>query len=115
MIDKPEAIAGHEGIYRLSLTGKLYAQEAGDLERRIRQAVELGARHMVLECSKLQQMDSTIMRAVITGIKLLHEKSNGRVVIVGATDYVSRILALTGLDQFSLRASTEAEALAALS
>lgn len=114
MIEPARPLAGRPDVYALPLVGKLFLQEAPELEARLKEAVESGAKHLLLECAKLQQMDSTIMRVIIAGIRMLHSKSGGKVAFVAPTTYVSRLLTLTRLDQFSIRAKDEAEALAQL-
>lgn len=114
MIETATAMEARPDVFRLPLVGKLYANESKELEQKICEAVDAGARHLLLDCSQLQQMDSTIMRVLISGIRILRETSGGRVAFSSVNDYVSRLLVLTQIDKFTIIAPTEADALAKL-
>ena len=114
MIESAKPIASRPDVYRLALIGKLYAPEAEPLQECLSQAVADGAKHLLLDCTMLQQMDSTIMRAIIVGMKKLNEAGGGKVVFAGSNEYVTRILSLTRIDRYSVLAKDEAEALTLL-
>lgn len=98
--------------FRISLSGRLYAQNASVLQARIQEAANLGSCHVVLECSQLEQIDSAGLSAAIAGLKLLRRHSpQNQIVFVSVKSHIRRVLSLTKIDQHFGVAETEAEAL----
>lgn len=114
MIDAVRIAPESGDIFEFEIIGKLYSSEANELERRFKEAASSGARHLIVHCGRLQQLDSTVLRAVIAGIRVLHEKSAGKVVFADVSEHIRRLMTVTGLAQYCLLAATRGEALSLL-
>lgn len=74
------------------------AYNTRDLVGPIREAIEAGARCVVLDLSKTQSMDSTALGALVQVLKLLRAEG-GELRLAAVGDAVSRVLSITRLDQ----------------
>lgn len=111
MIRSAAAVPESPEIFRLALCGKVYAPEAPAVEAEIDKALAKGARHFVLACSALEQVDSAVLSALIAALEKVKSRKNGKIVFVGVNATVRRILSLTKMDKFFPIAADEAEAL----
>jgi anti-sigma B factor antagonist len=74
------------------------AYNTRDLVGPIREAIEAGARCVVLDLSRTQSMDSTALGALVQVLKLLRAEG-GELRLAAVGDAVSRVLSITRLDQ----------------
>lgn len=107
-----QLVPGVAGVYRLPLSGKIYAGNVGELEAEFKDAMGKGAKHILLECSGLLQVDSTALSAIIAGLKTLRTGGGGQIIFIGLNDHIRRILSLIKLDKFCPVVDDEAAALA---
>jgi anti-anti-sigma factor len=114
MIKNAVAVAGTADVYRLVLSGKVYAPDAPAVEAELKKAVDKGAKHIVLACFSLEQVDSAVLSAIIAGLEDVKKRRSGRVVFMGLNETVKRILTITKMDRFFGLAADETEALAML-
>jgi anti-sigma B factor antagonist len=92
-------IEQHDGVTRLRPEGDLDMSTVEDIERLLRQALDGGARRIVVDLRGLSFMDST-------GITLLTRWNNasGRdgfdLALVRGHERIARLFTLTGLDEY---------------
>ncbi len=100
MIRSATQVAGSPDIFRFVLSGKVYAPDAPAVEAELKKAVDKGARHILLACFSLEQVDSAVLSALIAGLEEVKKRRSGRIVFMGINDTVKRILAITRMDKF---------------
>lgn len=100
VIDAAMPVEAGSTIFRLELTGRIYAPSAPFLETRLRQAVERGACAIILDCTSLEALDSSALSAIIEGFKALKSKCDGKVIFAAPSEAITRILQLTRMDRF---------------
>jgi anti-sigma B factor antagonist len=111
-----DAIATTErkDAWSIDLVGKLYAGDAAAIRELFKKAMDGGAKHILLDCARLDQVDSTVLSTLIAGLKLIKAGPGGKIVFVGASEHVVRLLTLTKMNQFFPIAKDRAAALALL-
>jgi anti-anti-sigma factor len=114
MIETIRVTPESNDICEIELVGKLFLAEAAALQSRFVEAAASGAKHLLIRCERLQQMDSTVLRAIIAGIRILHEKTGGKIAFAELNPHIGRLLTITGLAQYCYIAKTRGEALAML-
>jgi anti-anti-sigma factor len=114
MIRPAGPVPGDPEIFRLVLTGKVYAPDAQAVESEIRKAVEKGAKNLLLACFSLEAVDSAVLSAIIAGLENLKSRKGGTIVFMGANETISRILQITKMDRFCPLVADETAALALL-
>lgn len=112
MTIEAKPVEGKPLIHKITLTGKIYAASSSQIQDQFKKALDAGAKHIVLDCSMLEQVDSTILSTVIVGLKMAKAKGGGKVIFFKVGDHIKRILTLTKMDQFFPIAADEASALA---
>lgn len=91
-----------------ALPERVDAYNTRDLVGPIREAIEAGARCVVLDLSRTQSMDSTALGALVQILKVLRA-DGGELRLAAVGDAVSRVLSITRLDQvFSIFRTLEA-------
>lgn len=83
---------------RVSLTDKIYAQEAGIVRNLIIDQIERGVTEIVFDLAEVSYIDSAGLGVLVTIHKRTQEK-NGRLVLTGVRGMVREILKRTVLDQ----------------
>lgn len=81
-----------------TLPERVDAYNTRDLVGPIREAIEAGARCIVLDLSSTQSMDSTALGALVQILKVLRA-DGGELRLASVGDAVSRVLSITRLDQ----------------
>lgn len=114
MIAPAVPIPGPGGIFQLVLAGKIYAAATTELAARIKDAVDAGAAHLVLDCAAVEQMDSLAFYTVIAGFKQLSRKNRGRIVFAAIKPKLDRVLTLTHMNKLFTVAASVDEAVAML-
>ncbi|MBB0990265.1 STAS domain-containing protein [Dietzia kunjamensis] len=89
-------------------TGRLNMVAAPRLRDQLRQLVEGGSRHLVVDLSTTEFIDSSGLGALISGLKAARQ-AGGDLRIAAPTEQVRRVLTLTKLDKV-LAAHETAEA-----
>lgn len=112
MPTETKAVAVRADVFRIPLAGKIYAASAAAVQADLKQALDAGAKHILLDCSMLEQVDSTILSTFIVGLKMVKAKGGGKIVFVKVGDHIKRILTLTKMDQYFPIAADEQAALA---
>lgn len=98
-----------DGVSVFVLAGRLSERECGAFVKRIGEAIEQGARRLVVDISDLAYLSSAGLGAFIT---LCVEASDrgGRLVLAGENPHVQRLVQLTRLDAVMEVAPTVEEA-----
>ncbi|MEH6622985.1 MAG: STAS domain-containing protein [Dietzia maris] len=89
-------------------TGRLNMVAAPRLREQLRQLVDDGSRHLVVDLSSTEFIDSSGLGALISGLKAARQ-AGGDLRIAAPTEQVRRVLTLTKLDKV-LAAHETAEA-----
>lgn len=108
------AIPEMEAVHRVAISGKVYADAASELEGALLGIIRKGARHLVLDLSRLDLIDSSGLSAVITAIKTIRSERKGVIVAHSVSESIGKILSLTRIDKFVRSFGSEAEAVAYL-
>ena len=102
------------GRHVVAVRGAVDLFSAPELKRRLLDAIDGGARHVVLDLSETGFLDSTGLGALLTAHRRLASR-DGRLVIVPGDQGVMRVFEITGLDSIFTFAPTREAALAPLS
>lgn len=87
----------HEGPRTiLAVSGEVDLATAPTLRQRVVQAIDDGARQVVVDLSEVGFMDSTGLGVLIGGLKRLRQL-DGNLIVVNPSDPVRKILEVTGL------------------
>jgi anti-sigma B factor antagonist len=86
---------------------------APELKRHLLEAINMGARKIVLDLSGTAFLDSTGLGAVLTAHKRLNGR-DGRLIIVNGPPGVARVFEITGLDSIFAFAADREHALSEL-
>lgn len=87
----------HEGPRTiLAVSGEVDLATAPTLRQRVVQAIDDGARQVVVDLSEVGFMDSTGLGVLIGGLKRLRQL-DGNLIVVNPSDPVHKILEVTGL------------------
>lgn len=114
MIEAAVPVSTQPGVFQLTLFGKLYTDTVPELETRLREAIDAGAAHIILDCAAVEQMDSSALTAVIAALKQLFRKNRGSITFVAINSHLDRVLTLTQMKQYFPVADSVADALARL-
>src|SRR5262245_2843061 len=82
----------------LSLTGRLDAEAAAELEQRCRQLIESHIRTLIINVSTLDYLGSAGLRTLLSTGKNLQSK-NGKLILVAATGPVRQAIEHAGFDK----------------
>lgn len=101
------------GIVVLEPAGRLDAGSAAILEEALRRRMDAGDRCFVLDGCRLDYIDSTGLRVILSAAKRLSQ-AGGEIVLAGLTDYVNEVFAMAGLTSILRVFSSADEAVSAL-
>lgn len=107
-------LAEKPDTWSIDLVGKLYAGNATTIQELFKKALDGGAKNILLESSRLEQVDSTVLSTFIAGLKLVKAKEGGKVIFVGVSEHVNRLLTLTKMNLYFPVTKDQAAALAVL-
>ncbi len=95
----------------LEIEGEVDVYTSPQLKHDIGKFAEGGVKHVIINLSKVEYLDSTGLGVLIGGLKRLRE-SEGNLVLVGPGMRILRIFEITGLDKIFDIYPTEEEAAA---
>lgn len=95
----------------LELQGEVDVYTSPQLKQDIMRLAESGVKHVIINLSKVEYLDSTGLGVLIGGLKRLRE-SGGSLVLVGPGMRILRIFEITGLNKIFDIYDTEQEAAA---
>jgi anti-sigma B factor antagonist len=82
----------------LTVGGEIDYADSPRLRARVVEAIEDGARHLVLDFAAVTFLDSTTIGVLIGAITRLYDAGGGSLAVVCAHESVLRIFEITGLD-----------------
>ncbi len=103
-----------EQIYKVALQKKIYADTSSELEQALDDLIRHKARHLLLDLTQLELIDSSGLRALIIAVKLLKAEQRGGIAAFGMTPNIQKIFGLISADRLIPCFPGEAEALAHL-
>lgn len=95
----------------LEIEGEIDVYTSPQLKQDIVKLAEQGTKHLIINLSKVEYLDSTGLGVLIGGLKRFREKE-GNLVLVGPGMRILRIFEITGLDKIFDIYATEADAAA---
>lgn len=102
------------GAYVVAVSGEVDIFTAPDLKRTMAQAIEGGARLLVVDLTHTRFLDSTALGVLIGAVKRLRPL-DGRLAIVNTEPSTAKTFQITGLDRIFTIVATRDEALKAVS
>lgn len=100
------------GVQALDLEGEVDVYTAPALRQAILDQVEKGTKHLLVDLTRVEYLDSTGLGILIGGVKRLKEQG-GSLRLVGPSARITRIFDITGLNKIFDVYATEQDALAA--
>jgi anti-sigma B factor antagonist len=95
----------------LKINGEVDVYTSPQLKQEIVHLAEAGVKHLIINLSQVEYLDSTGLGVLIGGLKRLRE-SEGKLTLVGPGMRILRIFEITGLDKIFDIYATEQEAAA---
>ncbi len=95
----------------LTIEGEVDVYTSPQLKQDIVQLAERGVKHIIIDLSKVEYLDSTGLGVLIGGLKRLRE-AGGNLALVGPGMRIQRIFEITGLNKIFDIYATEEEAAA---
>jgi anti-sigma B factor antagonist len=95
----------------LEIEGEIDVYTSPQLKQEIVKLAEGGVKHLIINLSKVEYLDSTGLGVLIGGLKRLRE-AEGNLVLVGPALRILRIFEITGLDKIFDIYATEEDAAA---
>ena len=95
----------------LEIEGEVDVYTSPELKQHLVKQAEAGVKHVIVNLSKVEYLDSTGLGVLIGGLKRLRE-GEGNLVLVGPGMRILRIFEITGLDKIFDIYPTEEEAAA---
>lgn len=92
------------------ISGKLDANTASEVEKKLQDAINSGHKKLVLDLQGLDYLSSAGMRVLLQTYRKI-EASHGEMVLTSLNEKVLEIFAIAGLDHFFVLTSTEDEAI----
>jgi anti-sigma B factor antagonist len=100
--------------YIISIVGEIDLYNAPTLKAQLLEAVDQGARHIVIDMTDTTFIDSTTLGVLISGLKRLRSEG-GSLSIAAANTDIAKIFAITGLDRVFTIYATREEAVGEMS
>lgn len=94
----------------IDLEGEVDVYTAPQLKQQIITLLDSGVKHVIVNLSAVDYLDSTALGVLIGGLKRLRER-NGTLDLICPNQRIKRIFEITGLDKIFDIFSTEEEAL----
>ncbi len=94
----------------IDLEGEIDVYTAPDLKQQIINLLDSGVRHVIVNLTNVEYLDSTALGVLIGGLKRLRER-DGTLDLICPNPRIKRIFEITGLDKIFDIFSTEDEAL----
>lgn len=90
-IDHPEATIFH-------IKGRLDSSSTPELEQRVTICLDQGSKHLILDFSELDYINSAGLRVLVMSYQRLMPLG-GKIMVCGARDYISEIFDISGYNQ----------------
>jgi len=97
----------HPAAAVFQVKGRLDSTSTPELEKQVLISLDRGVRHLVLDFSELEYINSAGLRVLVMGYQRLNPLG-GHVVVCGVRDYIAEIFDISGYDRiFSMCADME--------
>jgi anti-sigma B factor antagonist len=103
-----------DGVFVIALSGEVDLYTAPEFKQQLIEAVDEGAKHVVIDLSETTFIDSTTLGVLVGGVRRLREH-DGDLSLVCSDRNITKIFEITGLDRVFSIAPSRDEALARLS
>jgi anti-anti-sigma factor len=101
------------GVAVVALSGRLtFGRDAEQFEAAVRKLIDTGDRKFVLDATALQYIDSAGIGALVSALSNV-KKAGGELRLAGASERISRLFTMTGVDKLLSVYPTVAEAASA--
>ena len=84
-----------DGVIVLGISGKINTETSEDLLKELATRIDHGARHLLLDLSGVEYVNSSGLRVLLTVAKRMNDLS-GKMVLAGVTELICRILNVSG-------------------
>ena len=84
-----------DGVIILGIGGKINTEASEDLLQRITDLIEHGTRHMVLDLSGVDYINSSGLRVLLTTAKRMTDLS-GKIILADVTELIYQVLQVSG-------------------
>lgn len=88
----------HPSAAVFQVKGRIDASSTPELEKRVLHGLERGVRHLVLDFSELEYINSAGLRVLVMSYQRL-SPLGGRVIICGVRDYIAEIFDISGYNR----------------
>lgn len=93
----------HPAAAIFQVKGRLDATSTPELEKKVLLSLEKGVRHLVMDFSELEYINSAGLRILVMVYQRLNPRG-GRVIICGVRDYIAEIFDISGYNRiFSMQ------------
>lgn len=86
-----------DGYSVIEVTGEVDVHTAPDLDAKLTEVVAGGSNALIVDLSAVEFMDSTGLGVLVKALKHVRE-NGGSLAVVTATDRISKVFRITGLD-----------------
>jgi anti-sigma B factor antagonist len=83
------------GVITLEISGKIHAEAAEELLKKLNTLIDQGERHLLLDFSGVEYINSSGLRALLTAAKILNNLS-GKMVLTDVNELVHQVLHVSG-------------------
>ena len=84
-----------DGVLVLAINGKIHTEASEELLRKLNTLIDQGERHLLLDFSGVEYINSSGLRTLLIVAKKLNGLS-GKIVIAKATEWVQQVLQISG-------------------
>lgn len=89
------------------ISGRLDSSATAELEAKVLESLDGGAKHLLLDFSQLEYINSAGLRVLVMSYQRLNPQG-GRILICGVRDYIAEIFDISGYNRiFSMHADTD--------
>lgn len=88
----------HPAAAVFQIQGRLDASSIPELEKKVLHSLERGARHLVMDFSELEYINSAGLRVLVMSYQRL-TPLGGKVMICGVRDYIAEIFDISGYNR----------------
>jgi anti-sigma B factor antagonist len=97
----------HPSAAVFKIEGRLDASATSELEQKVLQSLDRGARHLIMDFSDLEYINSAGLRILVMSYQRL-KPLGGQVLICGVRDYIAEIFDISGYNRiFGMYADVE--------
>ena len=84
-------------VYIFKISGRLDSNTAPELEKKLKQPIESGSNHIIIDFEKIEYLSSAGLRVILNAIKKLNSTA-GKLVICSVSDDVRKVFQNAGFD-----------------